>query len=339
VIRTDVRLTHAEHLREVHRRYVQQLASSARAFLVVGIDNFDWSSEDGDSGLAQAAIANLTIATELLAKAYLAEMELSLVVDSPTLAMRALCACPEKLPAEFRPREHLKMALYDLSKTKHFDDTLQGVYLFLPDIKCELEFALKHFRVYRNTALHSAIPDFDKFRTLLVAWATLRFFEMVPMPGVTVDREYLPPRAQEIVTEFEGVRMARLSANVEAARKVAERLGDDHVLLDGGNPMREVVADCPVCERSAVLTGEAEADFDDDYVDGWGLRPIPVVGIFQSLACPSCGLRLEAPAELRELGVETRLDVTQRLADWAVEHEAETEAVDVEAFDDVEGLL
>lgn len=336
----DDRGTHSEQLHDTHQSYVDQLTASAVAFLYVGIGNYDWAAEEADSGGAQAAIANLTIATELLAKAFLAERDLSLVIANPTLAMRALCACPDSLPADFRAREHLDAALFDSSKTKEFDEVLQGVYLFLPAVKTELEFALKRFRIYRNTALHSAIREFDPFRGLLVAWATLKFFKAVSATGLRFDGDELPERGLKIIADFETARMTRLSGSIERAQKVAENLPVEVFTPELADPTRAILESCPVCGRPAVLNGETETDLDDDYFDEWGLRPTPIVGFFhaQALTCPTCGLRLDGELELRELGLNTVFDVTQQLAVWAAEHDDSEDVEESQSLDGLEGL-
>lgn len=310
---------HQRRLSEVQGRYVEQIESAARAYLMQGLDSFDWSSDEGDPGYAQAAIGNLAVAVELLAKAFLARNALPLVVSGPTAAFTALCACPTALPKDFATAAHLVTSLYDGGKTKQFREAIAAVYLFVPGIRRDLDFALKQFSEHRNAALHTALPGIDRFQMLQVAWTAIKFFELIESASGLgkLSLIYLPERAKTVVKDFEVARMKRLSETVSQAKARAEK-NPEVALMTLGDPRTEALTECPVCEHESLLRGDIEGDFDEDLDEDMRIRIIPVVGIFhaRSLNCPTCGLRLEGLAELNEMGVETRLDVTEALAEW-----------------------
>jgi hypothetical protein len=321
---------------EAQRRYVEQLVRTANAHLENGLFNYDWARMGEAPGDLQAAIGSLTVATELIAKAFVASRDLSLVVAAPTTAFRALCACPGKLPKDFRISQHLAEALYDSAKTKGFDEILSAVYLFLPSVRRDLEFALKNFRGYRNTALHSAIPERDPFRGLLVAWATIQFFDAIhktrfsPISAKPTSHEL----AVQLVDRFNRERLERLAESLQKAKRRAESGELTAIPVEICDPTHEAAGSCPVCSRPALLLGEVDAGFEDDAWDSYSPRTARIVGVFhaQSLLCASCGLELQGVVELEELGVSTDIDVGDELAEWAAMHSPEPVEFGIDAL-------
>lgn len=332
---------HQRKLSEVQTRYAAQLSSAARAYFIQGLDSFDWSSEGGDAGHAQAAIGNLAVAVELLAKAFLARQALPLVMAGPTAALTALCACPSSLPEDFAATAHLVTSLYDGGKTKQFREAIAAVYIFLPAIRGDLDFALRRFAEHRNAALHTALPGVDRFQMLQVAWTAIKFFEAIgeASGAGSLNVDYLPDRAKSVVKDFEIARMKMLSEAVELARRRAENLAEA-TLVVVQDPRVEAEAPCPVCGNQALLKGDIEGDFDEDMDEDMRVRIVPVVGIFhaRSLECPSCGLRLDGVAELEELGVESRFDITAELAEWWARNAPEDVDLEVEWYADIDDL-
>ena len=121
----------------------------------------------------------MTIAIELMLKAFIFSKNPILVFKDLPLELRVAFTSPESVGDDFKWRQ------YDVSlrsfeyKTIEMDELISTYYVFRPDLRQELQPFFKLFTQCRNVSIHASLPSFQKYELERTAYLAMRLFKEI----------------------------------------------------------------------------------------------------------------------------------------------------------------
>jgi hypothetical protein len=298
--------------------YVRQLAMAAGVYMRVGLELLHQNPDE--LWIRQAAAGNLGVTIELLAKAFVADRQLGLVMKEDSLPVRTFEHVPDTVLGSPKYQRIAYGLMLGTAATRDAEEVLAVLYDLVPEVADEIKWLLeKRLGPWRNSSVHSVYPA-NLHRLEALGWAALRLRSILADQGFDLaDAAYAPTAEDATFLEaFEADRVRALETKVNEAQDRATRMGDPvEVEIEDGYV--EVSGSCPVCHRAAKLSGGAWVDEEVEDDDG-DLHLLQVIQFTtERLECPNCGLRLEGPWELGQLGLEVSFDATEEISEWASE--------------------
>jgi len=282
-----------EEIDYVRQNIQRHLSNAAVSYLKLGLSEFHAFLSKAVYG--QALLGNLAIAAELMLKAWLASINLSLVFKDMPPELKAITINQDTVPEgyRFRPYEvELQTARY---KTPDLNECINYFAFYFPKEKQYLGSHLKFISDYRNKSVHSFLPEFQKYEVDRSAYVALRIYQILEQKGVfqfwthkLTDQDYL------FLERFSSERVLRVRKAIEEASKKAKTVSHDIPLDIVADKMK--IVSCPICGNDAMVYGEPEQEEEDGEIFEWFWA--------ESFECDQCGLKLEDAEELEMAGIE-----------------------------------
>ena len=295
-------------MKNIQKEITKQLIFAASGYARAGLDLM--LGESGIGKNAQASIGNLTIATELLIKAFISKQNLVLlfnIKDLPSEKLFVLLA-HQSLPSSYpiaRCRMDLKSSNLEYI---NFEKSIKVIRDFLPDFKKHHSKHLESLREHRNNCVHAIHPEFHKYeveRTAYIFLSLLQYIEKFDLELINSCNWGDIQRNTRHLESFDEARVERVEEKIEKAKIIALDVSERPTLESYDWDWCPV--SCPVCGGDGVLNGEIEpvAEPCGACVDGeYGEFDVTLNFIAYCFQCDICGLELEDYDEMEIGGVD-----------------------------------
>ncbi|MEK6681979.1 MAG: hypothetical protein AABY79_08455, partial [Nitrospirota bacterium] len=189
----------------------------------------------------------MTIAIELMLKAFIFSKNPILVFKDLPLELRVAFTSPESVGDDFKWRQ------YDVSlrsfeyKTIEMDELISTYYVFRPDLRQELQPFFKLFTQCRNVSIHASLPSFQKYELERTAYLAMRLFKEILTAKIFGYKVYgISKDVDTIMSSLDAERANKVKQKIERAKKASKSLehGRAYVSVDG---WESYVTECPVC--------------------------------------------------------------------------------------------
>jgi hypothetical protein len=307
-----------KYVEKIQRQYTKDLLEPALDYLKIGLELFHQRKHLNLN--FQVVMGNLSIAIELMLKAFLSSKNLSLLFKDIPLELKILFTCVKDIPNTFNWRKHdieLRSGTY---KAIGFNDCISCFYTFFPDIKQSLHSHLKFLSKYRNTSVHFVFPSFQKYEIERVVFVALKVFLTIKQTEVYKFGYYqLNDDDEKFLKQFDEKRIERVKKKIEEAKIKARKIShkESSISIEG---WESYVTDCPLCGSDAILEGYTE-EHTEEAEDGY---PEPCLKFFAyTFKCEECGLSLDDSEELSLAGKDIVYDRSDELSKWFSEIDRE----------------
>jgi len=184
-------------------------------------------------------------------------------------------------------------------------------YLFFPDKKQEFKHYFSSLAAIRNRSVHGSVPDFQKYELEMLAYFSTKLFLFVK--EMKIHKYYhfsTSTKTENFLQFYEEEKVKKVKKAIEAATKKAKSVTIDYSgsFFDSWDWMN---LQCPICGSDAEVSGETEAQEDEDGVN--------LNFNCETLTCSECDLVLEDYEELELAGMETSVDRSEDLYQWMEE--------------------
>lgn len=258
-------------------------------------------------------MTNIAIAAELLGKAFLAGINICLIVDKDFDSLLHVCGAGKharKSPGNIRTigaKEVFNRCAQIIPKLKDYETEMN----LLADFRCgvihlaeyEREFTKKVFVPYLKVtkilleAMNLSVTDFFVGFNDLVETSIDESAK-----EINIEVERLIAKAKiDFQKRFEGV-------DETMKKNIIKSITDSYILTK----YEEEISTCPVCDSDAVIAGTSEVEgWDVDFDrDGNPEGAYPIVKLYgTSFKCNICGLKLNSSEELEIAGIDNKLSV------------------------------
>ena len=305
-------------MKEVQNNLTQDLIRASAGYARAGLTLLH-GTEDSNP---QVAIGNLSIAIELLLKAFIAKQSLLLLFKNLPFELCCAIAAPEAMPESFRKAPYeidLKSSAY---KSLKLNEAIATFSIFFPDMKKRLASHLNFLSRHRNTCVHAALPDFREYEMERTAFLFLTLVEHLKEK----EPELLNPfdlgedkLNKQFLERFDEDRLKRVHSEIEAAREKAKKLTEKITLSSDEWDWYPV--ECPVCGSDGTLCGETQAKIEyEEYGGriGEAYRTLSFIG--EGFGCLECGLTLIDFDELKIAGIDPDVDRSDEVDRWDAEY-------------------
>ena len=296
---------------ELQREISLSLESAARGYFEVGLQLYD----EQDSFLSpnvQPALGNLAISAELLLKAVISKQVFHCLYPNLSKEKVAILSYPEN----YKAGTVIKSFELDLKgfteKSVDFGQACSLVYSLHPDIKKNHKPHLDALAVIRNSSIHGAILNVQKYQVERIAYIACCLFKY--FRDSEVYRGMISPQSKKlmgmIIEKFDIERDERVHKAVENAKKESRSL--DFLDLSGGafDGWEARTLKCPICSSPALCNGFTELEVDHES------SCASLVFSRTDFDCDGCGLTLKDPSELDLVGIDIADDISQLMNDW-----------------------
>lgn len=306
-------------LDELQKMYVHNLEMAAWGYLTFGLKSFFSEQKQSSHGINQAIIGNLSIAVELLLKAFIARKNLLLLFKNLPIELRILITNPESMPDEFNWRSfemEMKSASYLMIE---LDECIATFYLFFPNARHELQTHLKFLAKARNASVHSVLPIFQQeYEINRVVFTAIKVTEIIRKNMLFVgDVSNIYPDSTLFMQEFRESLITKVHKLVESAKEKAKKLPSKGKVSRQVNISywNQAVFRCPVCDNLSIMNGQtAPTTWINNDQKEPGLWFVP-----NDFSCTECGLKLEGDDEMRFAGINLNsmeFDRSENLQDY-----------------------
>lgn len=298
-------------LSRLQRQFRSDLARAGASYLGLALDAFH-SRSLADSGRTQALVGVLSIAVELMLKAHIANLHLSLLFKDMPLNLRAALAARNSLPKDFKLRQH-EIDLTDARfKTLGLDECISVFYAFFPEHRQQLRPYLRTLARCRNQALHFALPEYQRYELDRTVYLALRLAEVLSKDGALGLFSYsLQDRDRRFLEKYDHGRVERVKKVLADAREKAKTIEhESSISIDDWDALP---ISCPACGNDALAYGETQ-------LDGSGPDDVFLMFFADSLECQECGLYLSDVRELDLAGVDTSYERDEDMDKWMAEN-------------------
>ncbi len=252
----------------------------------------------------------MTIAIELMLKAFIFSKNPILVFKDLPLELRVAFTSPESVGDDFKWRQ------YDVSlrsfeyKTIEMDELISTYYVFRPDLRQELQPFFKLFTQCRNVSIHASLPSFQKYELERTAYLAMRLFKEILTAKIFGYKVYgISKDVDTIMSSLDAERANKVKQKIERAKKASKSLehGRAYVSVDG---WESYVTECPVCGSDGVLSGDTDVDY------GHSEEDISLNFLAVGFQCDDCKLELVDVKEMKLAGISTVYDRNLELEKW-----------------------
>jgi hypothetical protein len=303
-------------VKKIQTQYTKNLENSALGYLTIGLDLFH--QREGFNLNFQVVMGNLSIAIELMLKAFLSSRNLLLLFKDVPLDFKTLLSCSKDTPRTFNWRKidiGLSSGTY---KTIDFDTCISSFYIFFPDLKQSLHSHMRFLANNRNTSVHFVFPSFQKYEIERVVFVALKMFLTIKQSKACKFTYYqLNDNDKRFLKQFDEDRIKRVKKKIDEAKAKStkiQHLGAS-ISIDS---WEYYITDCPICGSDAILDGYTEKDAEQA-MDGY---PEPYLSFFaDAFKCDDCGLSLDDSEEIRLAGKDIIYDRSDELNEWISEND------------------
>lgn len=291
-------------MKTIQKEITEQLISAASGYARAGLSLMLGQPKLGIN--SQAAIGNLSIATELLMKSFIAKQHLVLLFkDIPSEQLFVLLAY-KSLPDTY-PTARCRMELKSSNLNYiDFEKSVKIVCDFLPDLKKQHGAHLKHLRTLRNNCVHSIHPEFYEYevqRTAYIFLSLLQYIKSFDEELVNQSDWGNEERNKKCLNSFDADRVKRVHEKIEKAKITATDVSEKKVLES--YDWDWCPAACPVCRSDGRLHGETEPV--GEYDELFGEISITLNFAPYYFQCDICGLELEDYDEMEIGGLDVSI--------------------------------
>ena len=298
---------------EAVKNYLQyELAESSSEYLKLGLELLHKERKKPTSKV-QSVIGNLSVAIELMIKAFLASQNPLLVFTDLPLELKILFSSHESIPQISNWRSYdleLRSFVY---KTLELNETISAFAIYFSEERQKLQSYFRLLAHIRNKSLHASLPSFQKYDLGRIGYLAIRVVEVLrPNMPKNINWYWLREEDKKFLASFNEKRIESVHKKIEQAKQKAKKLTTSvsSISIDG---WEEYVIECPICKSDGVLTGMTESKIDqtgpDDYDQGLDFEA-------DSFLCEECGLKLDDFEELRLAGMDTTYDRTDEIDKW-----------------------
>jgi hypothetical protein len=293
-----------EYTAKLQQNYQKQFGQAALNYLSAGLRLFHQYRKKSSVVNPQAALGNLSIAVELMLKAFIASKNLILLFKGLPLEAKIMLTCPDSLPVDFKWRPFDIEMRSAKHKTIELGECIATFFIFFPQHKQSLHTHLKILSTYRNASVHHILPTFHKYELERAAFVALQIHDIVQydktlsiIGHVTTDDD-----DDEFLATFRESKLERVSKKIEEAKEHSKRIAaedDDTLYLEVDWDI--YIIRCPVCRSNALVFGYIESRtgrHGGEYLDFFTY----------GFLCDACGLELDDSEELKLAGVPTLID-------------------------------
>jgi hypothetical protein len=307
-----------KHVEKIQTQYTKNLEISALGYLKTGLGLFH-ELRDSNRNL-QVAMGNLSIAIELMLKAFLSSRSLLLLFKEVPLDLKILLSCSKDIPQTFNWRRIDNELSSGTYKTIGFDTCISSFYIFFPDLKQSLHSHMRFLANNRNTSVHFVFPSFQKYEIERVVFVALNVFLTIKQSKACKFTYYrLNDNDDKFLSRFDAERIKRVKKKIDDAKAKSTKIKHHKVYIDIDS-WEQYITDCPICDSDAILGGYTEEDAEQD---GYGY-PEPYLTFYaDAFECQECGLCLDDCEELRLAGKDISYDRSEELGEWNSERDYE----------------
>lgn len=303
------------YLENVQNVYAMDLAKIALDYLELGLTEFH-RRRNSDYLHFQVALGNLSIAIELMLKAYLAKRNPILILRDIPDELRTALTCSNDIPDSFDWSKYdFEIRTY-LYKTIEFDECISRFYTFFPNLKHEFNPYFRAISKNRNQSIHFIFPMFQKYDFDRTAYLAINLFKTIENENIfTFSHYYLSKDDRKFITDFKEIRIEKVKKAIEEAKSKFRK----GVEIINAKPKywEDYQTECPICGNLAMLYGNTEFRAEDGE-DG----PEPILDFTaDSLLCNTCGLKLDDQEELRLAGIGIEYDRSEDVNEWLADSE------------------
>lgn len=283
-----------------------ELTRSAMGYLKSGLDLFHKEKIRSYSCI-EPAIGNLSVAIELMLKTFLVKSNPLLVFKEPSLELRTLFTCPDRIPSE-----DFNWHYYDLiirsykNKTVGLNELISYYYVFFPKHKQLVKPYFDFISGCRNASVHFSLPSFQKYDLERTAYLTLNIFIVLKESEAFERFSYsLNDKDKKFLATYDAERNMRVSDKIKKARERSSTLAPQGVFIALEHDWEAFTTRCPICHSEGILTGYTELSVDQE---GQGEGYPYLVFLADTFKCEECGLYLDDSEELQSAGMEIAYD-------------------------------
>jgi hypothetical protein len=289
-----------------------ELASSASEYLRLGLELFHKERKNSTSNV-QSIIGNLSVAIELMIKAFLATQNPSLIFTNLPLELKIFFSSPEGISQTTGWRAY-ELELRSFSyKTLELHESVSAFNIYFPEERQRLQAYFRLLADIRNKSLHASLPSFQKYQLERIGYLAISAFEILrPKMSKNVYWPGLSPVDKKFFESFNEKRIENVHKKIESAKQKAKKLTSAAPSISASD-WEEFVTECPICKSDGMLTGITESDTNQSGPDEYEVTIAFEADGFQ---CEECGLILDDFEELRLAGMDTVYDRNDDIDKW-----------------------
>lgn len=275
-----------------------RLAYSSLSYLRNGLTTFH--SRDIGILLLQSTAGNIAVAIELMLKTLISQKRIDfLFTDAPDELKDAL---KHKRPLNEKYDVELKSFQY---KTIMLDQCISIFYSLYPGHKKTFKPYLKLVAYVRNTALHSFLPEFQKYELEIIAYTAIKLYKFLSKRHIFsrlqfhdffwFSKLYLSKEDEQFYKEYDEALINKVKDKVINAKNKAKT--SSRVTLKKEINWNFIITPCTICESDGKVYGKTEVE---DYGDPFEDEDYDFELFFkgESFECTCCGLKLENEKEI-----------------------------------------
>lgn len=296
-------------LRQLKFEIETNLATSAKAYYRIGIAEY-LNAESRMWETYQAAVGNLAIAIELMLKAFVARNCFrKLYAGLPDELDIYLLQTETPPPSvSLRPFEDALRSFEQ--KTIDLNQAISIYEIYFPEKKADLHSYFTFLAATRNTSVHAALPDFQRYDLARVSYLAINLIKHLEKEKVLSEPVELVSKTKDILRLFDHERVGRVTKKVKEARQVARKLtGKRNAIFVNPADFEELVLPCPICSTEIVTSGYTEDKIvsEDD---------ASLTYFLNGFHCTECGLEIDDPRDLRLAGLSETYNRTDQWDEW-----------------------
>lgn len=289
------------------------LAINASEYLKIGLEIFHKSHNEIETNI-QPALGNLSIAIELMLKAFIARGNPVLIFRGLPDKVKILFTAPDQIQKGFNWRNFdidIRSFSYD---TIELNECVGLFYSFFPNQRQTLQPFFKLLSQCRNQCVHSVIPSFQRYDLERTAYLALTILDVLKgTDGFGIWGYDSTEKDREFLKDFQHERSERVRKKIEEARKRSKTLSTQRISVTATG-WDSLVVDCLICGSNGILIGDTKVASEKG---GDEIAISYLEFLAESFKCEGCCLLLEDSEELKLGGMKLIYERSKSdLKDW-----------------------
>lgn len=302
----------------------KSLQGAALEYFNLGIRLYEKTRKGRFAGL-QVVLGNLSISCELLLKAIVARKIFSCLYSNLSKEALAMLNYPLSMPKGTTPNSFIGDLRNFTERVIDIQQATSYFYQLYPKNKQEFKPHLSLLAPIRNTAVHAAVPGFQKYHLERIAYIACKLFKLAKDEGM-FDREistFQESQIDNIIMQYNEERINKVHKAIEAARLKSKSLNSIPSSIGNFDKWEMRVERCPACQNEAFCYGYVEAFRESEFgvQHDSGYDNVAVLFFYKErFKCENCELTLDDVEELNLAKIKISKNLEEEIEEWS-QHE------------------
>ena len=196
-------------------------------------------------------------------------------------------------------------------KTIELGQAVSIYEIYFPEQKAELHSYFGFLASTRNSSVHAAIPDFQRFDLARVSYLAIKLMKHLTALEIVSEPAELTANTTAILQRFDLERVERVTKLIKAARAKAKTLrGKRQAIFIDPADFDSLVVPCPICETDVITSGYTRES-------GTSEEDAALTYAITAFECEHCGLEISDARDFRLVGMMENYDRSDHWDDWS----------------------